>query len=68
MPEGVERRSRKRHTLPALGAVLFQTGIARVEGLRAGIAFHEESDKLRQVIERALERLKWTPAFPRPAG
>ena len=29
MPEGVERRSRKRHTLPTLGAVLFQTGNAR---------------------------------------
>ena len=29
MAEGVERRSRKRHTLPALRAVLFQTGNAR---------------------------------------
>ena len=28
--------------------------IARVEGPRAGIAFHEESEKLQQVIERAL--------------
>ena len=103
MAEGAERRSRKRHTLPALRAVLFQTGnvrgtaiahnvslggmllesehpwppvgaeieltfsveeyglmfslpgrIARVEGPRAGIAFHEESDELRQVIQKAL--------------
>ena len=29
--------------------------IARVEGPRAGIAFHEESDKLREVIQKALE-------------
>ena len=103
MAEGAEKRSRKRHALPALGAVLFQAGnergtaiarnvslggillesehpwppvgadieltfsveehglmfslpgrIARVEGPRAGIAFHEESEKLQQVIEKAL--------------
>ena len=103
MAEGAERRSRKRHALPALGMVLFHAPsgrgtaiardvsiggillesenpwppagseieltfsveeyglmfslpgrIARLEGLRAGIAFREESEKLQQVIERAL--------------
>ena len=103
MAEGAEKRSRKRHALPALGAVLFHTAsargaaiardvsvggillesehpwppvgtaieltfsveeyglmfsltgrVARVEGLRAGIAFQEESEKLQQVIEKAL--------------
>ena len=103
MAEGAERRSRKRHALPALGAVLFHAAsergtaiardvsiggillesqnpwppvgteieltfsveeyglmfslpgkIARLEGLQAGIAFREESEKVRQIIERAM--------------
>ena len=38
MAEGAERRSRKRHTLPALRAVLFQTGNARGTAIACNVS------------------------------